>query len=388
MKPRNLNLAGSGVRYHVAHRHLSGRWTAACAVLVATGLVIWSAGLLSAASSPTPEMMIELIVAGRTIEGAPLAWDQTHLRLLGRDGRLWNVRMAEVRDFRVTAGRFRPFSVSELRAALLGELGPDYQVTGTSHYLVAHPVGKPDRWSQRFEELYRCFVHYYTVRGFRLNQPQFPLLAVVCRDRREFERLMPRSSSAAMAQLHGWYSVETNRIVVYDAADQSEEARNLLDGVILHEAAHQAAFNVGIHNRLAPTPVWLAEGLATMFEAPGVYDSRRRPLLADRINHQRLADFRRLVSPQGDGQLLASLIATDDLFAAQPAAAYAAAWALCFYLTETQADRFARYLARTAARPALADYPPQQRTADFTAVFGEGWPMLEARLRRFVAELP
>jgi hypothetical protein len=191
-----------------------------------------------------------------------------------------------------------------------------------------------------------------------------------------------------MADVHGWYSVETNRIVVYDVAGQPDDAQSYLDAVILHEAAHQAAFNVGIHNRFAPTPVWVAEGLATMFEAPGVYDSRRRPSLPDRINRQRLGDFRRVVAPQQNAELLAAVVGSDDLFATQPAAAYATAWALCFYLTETQADRFARYLARTAARPALAPYPPQQRTADFTAVFGDRWPMLEARLRRFIAELP
>jgi len=339
-----------------------------------------------AGDAPAAEMTLELTVASQKLEGMPLAWDQTYLRLLGRDGRLWTFRIEEVRDFRVSAGGFRPYSVSQLRAALLRELGPGYDVASTSHYLVAYPAGQPDRWSQQFEEMYRCFVHYFTVRGFRVQQPPFPLLAVVCRDRQQFERMAPKSSAAAMANVHGWYSVESNRIVVYDMAGQPA-AENQLDAVILHEAAHQTAFNVGIHNRFAPTPAWLAEGLATMFEAPGVYDSRRRPLLTDRVNQQRLADFREIVANNCRGDLLAALIGSDDLFVRKPVEAYAAAWALCFYLTETQPDRFARYLARTAARPAFADYPPQQRTADFTAIFGDQWPMLEARLLRFIAEL-
>ena len=359
--------------------------------LARTGL-LWAIGSIAlcvvslAGNVPAAEMTLELTVGSQTVEGMPLAWDQTYLRLLGRDGRLWTFRLDEVRDFRVAAEQFRPYSVSQLRAALLRELGPGYDVASTSHYLVAYPAGQPDRWSQQFEEMYRCFVHYFTVRGFRVQQPPFPLLAVVCRDRQQFERMAPKSSAAAMANVHGWYSVESNRIVVYDMAGQPA-AQSQLDAVILHEAAHQAAFNVGIHNRFAPTPAWLAEGLATMFEAPGVYDSRRRPLLADRINQQRLADFRHTVVPNSRGDLLPALIGSDELFVRQPAAAYATAWALCFYLTETQPDRFARYLARTAARPALAEYPPQQRTADFTAVFGDQWPMLEARLLRFIAEL-
>ena len=157
--------------------------------------------------------------------------------------------------------------------------------------------------------------------------------------------------------------------------------------VVIHEATHQTAFNTGVHSRWTPPPLWVAEGLATMFEAPGVHDSRHYTQQSDRINRGRLGDFRRLVLPRHRPELIAQLVASDRLFRTKPAAAYAEAWALTFYLVETQPRKYMRYLALTADRPPFTKYTPAQRTADFTAVFGDDWRMLQARLLRFMAGL-
>jgi hypothetical protein len=85
--------------------------------------------------------------------------------------------------------------------------------------------------------------------------------------------------------------------------------------------------------------------------------------------------------------MLADLVASDRPFQASPAAAYAEAWTLTFYLTETRPAQYAAYLARTAARSPRERDTAAQRTADFTAVFGDNWRMLEARLLRFMEEL-
>jgi hypothetical protein len=155
---------------------------------------------------------------------------------------------------------------------------------------------------------------------------------------------------------------------------------------IIHEATHQTAFNTGIHNRLVATPGWVMEGLATMFEAPGVWDARNHPKLADRVNRYQLEKFRAFLG-RGQKQWTARLVVDDRSFRALSGTAYAQAWALTFYLMEKQPRQYGEYLKRTGRRPVGQQYTAEQRLADFTSVFGNNWPMLEARLARFAAEL-
>ena len=133
--------------------------------------------------------MVELTLDGRKIEGVPLAWDAQAVHLLGRDGRLLEFAPDEATDFHVTSSRFRPYSPSEFRAELLRELGDGYEISGTGHYLIAHPKNQRDKWARRFEDLYRSFVHFFSVRGMHIERPPFSLIGVVCRNRAEFSRI-------------------------------------------------------------------------------------------------------------------------------------------------------------------------------------------------------
>ena len=343
----------------------------------------------SARAAAPLDWMIELTVEGRRIEGAPVAWNSREVVLVARDGRIWQFPPEEAKDYRETSDWFRGYSPSELRSRLLRELGSGFEVSGTGHYLVAHPSGERDQWADRFEDLFRRFVHYFSVRGFALSEPPFLLTGVVCRNREEFARYAARSGQTVGAGLLGFYSNQTNRIVLYDvgAGRGGKSTWEQNAATVIHEATHQMAFNTGIHNRLAPPPMWVAEGLATMFEGvAGARASADGPRQG-RVNRSRLQAFCEVAAPNHRPELLAELVASDRPFQAAPGAAYAEAWALTFYLMETQPARYAEYLARTAARPSLERYTAAQRTADFTAVFGDNWRMLEARLLRFMDEL-
>jgi hypothetical protein len=331
--------------------------------------------------------MVRLILDGRPIEGMPLAWDTTSVRVLGRDGRLWEFDPSRATDFRKTAEHFASYSVSELRAALLRELGQDFEVTGTGHYLVAHRRHEGEKWAERFEELYRSFVHYFSVRGAKPSPAPFPLVGIVCRDREEYYRYARQQGQSVPAGVIGYYAADTNRIVLFDmgGAEGTANWRHNAS-VLIHEATHQTAFNTGIHSRYSPPPRWLAEGLATMFEAPGVHDSRNHTQLADRINRGRFAQFQQLAARHRP-ELLVSLVQSDELFRISPAAAYAEAWALNFFLVETEPQKYAKYLAATARRPAFEPYTAAQRRSDFVSVFGSEWRMFEARFLRFMATL-
>jgi len=329
--------------------------------------------------------MLELTLDGQRVEGTPVAWNAEVVHLLGRDGRLWEFAPSQAADYRKTADRFESYTVSQLRAMLLRELGEGFEVTGTGHYLVAHPRGHGHRWAQRFEDLYRAFRHYFSARGLRLQEPAFPLIGVVCRDQQEFLRYSTRQGCPASPRLLGYYSLQSNRIMLYDRAGDRADWRSN-GAVVIHEATHQTAFNCGIHSRFAQPPVWVAEGLATLFEAPGVYDSYHFTQRRDRINRGWFRQFQQAI-PQHRPELLADLVASDRIFQTAPALAYAEAWAFTFYLTETQAQRYVEYLVRTAQRPPFVSYSASERVADFAAVFGSDWRMLEARFLRFMKEL-
>lgn len=332
------------------------------------------------------QAMIELTLRGQRIEGTPLHFSSREVQLLGRDGRLWQFPPSEAADFHKSADSFRPYSVSEFRAALLRELGRGFEVTGTAHYLVAHRQGQRDIWAQRFEDLYRSFVHYWAVRGLTPRDPPFPLVAVVCRNRAEFDALSARNGLPMHAGILGYYEFASNRIILYDMGVPSASEWQSSASVLIHEATHQSAYNTGVQSRYTRPPTWVSEGLATMFEAPGVYDSRNHTQQAARINRGRLDVFRKVV-PHHSVQLLQRIIVTDDLFALDPALAYAEAWALTFYLVETQPRKYAEYMTHIGACPPFTRYTAEKRSEDFQTYFGTDLRMLEARLLRFIANL-
>ncbi|MEN6459061.1 MAG: DUF1570 domain-containing protein [Thermoguttaceae bacterium] len=343
------------------------------------------------------DAMVAVTFQGRNVEGAAVEWNSEEVHLLGRDGRLWQFDPREAVHFRKTADHFRPYSPSEFRAALLRELGGEYEVTGTGHYLIAHPRGQQDRWAERFENLDRAFVHYFSVRGLQPATPLFPMVGIVCKDRAEFDRRMTASRATHSpagervfyrSGVEGYYRIDTNRLHLYDMGGNPNSATwHTNAAVLIHEATHQTAFNTGVHSRFSPPPRWLAEGLAMLFEAPGVCDPRNHPEPADRVNRGRLDAFRKMLARHRP-EMLAAIVADDELFRVAPDAAYAEAWAITFFLAENEPAKYVRYLKRTASHPAFAPYTKAERMADFTAIFGADWRMLEARLLRCLNGLP
>jgi len=341
--------------------------------------------LLSSQQASAAEFMFRARVGDQMLEGQPLAWSATEMFLLGRDGRLHEFDPRDATEGQKTSPRFVGYSMPEIKRELYREFGDSLDVTTTQHYIVVHPRSKGNAWAGRFEELYRWCLHYFRVRGYRPREPQFPLVAVVYRNQADYYRAAKAGGMRLQPGMLGHYELKSNRVHLFDVTagqsggDWSENA-----ATIIHEATHQTAFNTGIHSRFTAPPLWVAEGLATMFEAPGVYNSRAFPRQADRINQEQLRQFQELAVPGHGPERLAELIASDRPFRTRPSAAYATAWALTFYLVETQPGRYADYLALTAGRPPLETYTADERTADFAAVFGEDWQMLEARFLRFM----
>jgi hypothetical protein len=333
--------------------------------------------------------MIEAMVRGTYVEGAPLVWSDQKVCLLARDGQFWEFSPDDAANYRKTASYFSPYSAREMQDRLEAEFGRRMEVTVTGHYVVVHPAGQAEVWAERFEQMFREFVHDFGVRGISTKQPELPLVAIVFTRQEDLLQYAVRDGVRLSADVLGYYSPKTNRVALFDfgagrttAADWRQNA-----ATVIHEASHQVAFNAGVHNRFAPTPRWLAEGLGTMFEARGVWNAQDFPSQSDRINRGRLAQFKQYAATRHKSGTIQELIASDRLFEQDPAAAYAESWALTFYLAETQSRAYADYLKKAADRPAFATYSAAQRLADFVAAFGDDWLMLDARLARFIEEL-
>lgn len=332
---------------------------------------------------------IHVSLQSSAIEGKPVFWDESLVAVLGRDGQLVTFAPSEAKEFRKLTGRFQSHSQATMRGDLLREFGQGYDVSGTGQYLVVHPAGQRDRWAERFQQLYRSMLHYLTARGFRQQRIEFPLVAVVFPTQGHYLAHARQQGTQVGPGVLGHYDPRSNRILMFDVtANRPDSADWHLNAeTIIHEAAHQTAFNLGIHSRLAVNPRWVVEGLGTLFEAPGVWDARQHPLVQDRVNASQRELFLRATSAGNSLDMLAAQVSSDDLFRTNISVAYAHAWALTFYLTETQPRQYVQYISRVSQRPAFAPYPREERAKDFFAVFGKDLKMLDARLRRFIEEL-
>jgi hypothetical protein len=347
-----------------------------------------AATLLFAVPAAAADFMFRANVDGESIEGRPVAWTDDIMHLLGRDGRLHTFHPSEAKDAKKTSPSFYGYSVPETIRELRREFGDGVGITTTKHYIVVHPPGTSGKWANHFEELYRSFFAYFRVRGFKLDEPKYPLVAVVYNNQAEFERRAKEQRTTIPEGLLGFYLPTSNRVQMYDVTQDHpnvEWSKNA--ETIIHEATHQTAFNVGIHNRFTMPPKWLAEGLATMFEAPGVWNSQSFHSLNDRINKQQLAEFRARLADHKPGTF-GNLIASDRMFQTDAGAAYAEAWAMTFFLCETRPRQLAEYFKKTAARPDFTDYFATQRVADFKECFGSDLKQLEASFLAWMKDLP
>ena len=235
--------------------------------------------ILSSQVGYAADFMVQVVVrGGERFEGQPLYHSPDLAQMMLRDGQLFEFRPADVVSIRKSASSFRSYSDSQMRSRLAGEFGNRFEVTGTGSYLVVHSRGKKDLWAQRFEDLHRDFVHYFTVRGFKIHEPDFPLIGVVWPSKEEFRRQAARSGAQIGENVVGYYSPVTNRVHLYDAMRDEHDRSGWQQtaSTIIHEVTHQTAFNTGIHTRFAGTPMWVVEGLGTLFEARSDRGSARQ----------------------------------------------------------------------------------------------------------------
>jgi len=348
-------------------------------------LLLTMISLLPTAENAAAEKIVEITLNGQQRTGHVFSHDRTHAWFLERDGRLENIPLAEVTDYKVL-GTYRPWNAVELRDRLTRELGRSFSVTTTGHYVVATAHGVGNNYAPLFEDLYRQFVVTFAARGFKITNPEFPLVAIVFPDEAGFYNYCQSEGIQPQPGLRGYYLPTSNRVALYDTAAAGQTSRAGLDATIIHEAVHQVAFNTGLHSRTGTNPKWVVEGLATAFEVANLRENNRTLPVQSRANTSRLKWLQ--ASPSARPSLqLTDLISQDTRFAQATLDAYSDAWALTFYLLENRSADYTAYLKRLAQRDPRAEYSPEARLADFQLCFGRDVSLLESRVQRMLNDL-
>ncbi len=314
--------------------------------------------------------LVEFFSSGKLQQGLALVDSAHEMLVIGRDGGLHALDRRD-RDLKIRPieGRYQPASATEVRNDLRAEFGRDFEVVATRNFLVVQPKGRGDRWPKMFERSHRAFVSYMSRRGVKVRDGRFPMIAVVFPDQAamyaEFKKL-----DLDVSRVAGLYATHSNRVMTHDGGWVSQIA-----STVRHEAAHQSAFNTGVHSRVNDTPKWITEGLGEMFEPPAMTDPRGATQLSDRVNRSSLQFIKTTYPDRHDQKFtqdVMELIAQDEPFAdnQKVTRAYAVSWGMMFYLAERQPKAFAKILNHTSSRPPFTTYKRTERIADFERIVG------------------
>lgn len=358
--------------------------------LALTSLIVLHGSIATSIAMAQVPRLLEVQLAEGVQAGLPIHWDSDLALLLKPTGSMLEVPISNVRRHRVLEEPFVPQSLTAARAMLQMELGNAFETSTVGPYVLCTPRGHADRWRERFRVLLAGYNRYFETRGWQLRTPAFPLCVVILPNKSEFDRYCQEQLGRPMPNLMGYYFPKSNRCALFEvgggtsSTDWTETQRT-----IVHEAIHQLAYNTGVHERLADNPLWVVEGLATMFEEPAIFDARLSSRSVEaRINGQQMQTLRRfLTDPVRMEAQLTELIESNELFKSDTQSAYALSWALSFYLAERMSSQYGAYSQKLAQLGKLKVYSRADRARDFSRAFEADIRLIAIQMQRFYTKL-
>ncbi|WP_218932420.1 DUF1570 domain-containing protein [Adhaeretor mobilis] len=296
----------------------------------------------------------------------------------------------------------------ELAEELLAELPLGFQVHQSKNYTIAFNTTRSyAKWcSSLLERLNKGFLGYWGKLDADITPPADPLVVIIFSDQQSYARYAAKELGPAVGSVIGYYSITSNRVLMYDLTGNQAIARERNSrgsmhqitaalsspaaapqvATIIHEATHQIAYNCGLQTRLADNPRWLSEGIALYCETPDLSSRGWRGI--GKVNGPRWNQFR--ADYQSGKTLSLERMLTDDKLLADPqtaATAYAQAWAWNYYLIRHHRKQFVAYLEQLASKGQLVWDTPEQRLADFRKHFGEDEESLTADFYRQMSRI-
>lgn len=334
-------------------------------------------------NDPRPPLLF-IEMKDSTLAGVPIGLFADQTFLMGSDGKIRFLENADIRHQAILQERFQPMDRNDLAMELRAEFGGQYTVKQEPPYLIVSQPYQASAWAKRFRSIVHSFRLYCSTHGIETRPIEFPLTAVIFGTQAEFLRYAHQESANLPANCVGYYSQKSNRIVLFESptGDNSETI-----ATICHEATHQLAFNSGLHQRLASTPLWLVEGFATMFESPSLAGLTMKEG-GSRWPDSRKQDWLALAkNPSSISQLVDSLIRSDTKFESKPMESYCVSWAMVAYLSKRRSREFTEYLQVNARMPSYQDYSATDRLRDFQTLFGNDPRIITKSLIQFIDAL-
>ncbi|MEZ6046234.1 MAG: DUF1570 domain-containing protein [Planctomycetaceae bacterium] len=393
---------------------------------VPSWILLWSSLLVIFCTSQSvthADSLVELTLgkSKKVYQGRIEGQNKQYCWLMGQDGALHQVPLKEITDYRRVSPVFKQFTTLQLKSQLSREFDRNFEIATNSRYITVASQGSASTYAKLFDQVYRQFSGYFKVQGMTLDEPEFPMVSIIFPDQKSFVEYCKQDGVRFTQGLRGYYQPRTNRVALYipnnqltyqrvSAVDQpsyllkpsnpfptaagfpqSNIYANLvsideeLRDTIIHEGTHQVAFNMNLQSRLGDNPRWVVEGLATVFESPGIRNASR--VMDDKVNRERYLWFDDYSSQRRPKEALPKFIVSDDLFNSASLDAYSEAWALSFYLLETRPRQYVDYLKLVGTRSKGRHYQPEERITDFQQVIHENLSKIEADYLRFHEKL-
>ncbi|HUY88189.1 MAG TPA: DUF1570 domain-containing protein [Pirellulales bacterium] len=348
----------------------------------------------------------EIEISGRLLVTA----EDGGMLILAADGKLWSAPPEEIVKHASDDELMQPLSQAELGELLLKELPPGFEIHATQHYLICHNTSRAyAQWcGALFERLYKAFTNFWSRKGFDLDEPEFPLVALVFADRDSYSQFVDKELAGGASSIVAYYSLQTNRMSMHDLTGVEALRRGgdkrgssaeinrmlarpeaeLMVATVIHEATHQIAFNCGFQARYAAIPVWVSEGLAIYFETPDLASSKGWRTIGA-VNRVRLARFRESLRRR-PADSLTTLIAGDQRLrngaADDRIDGYAEAWALNYFLFQKHPKQYVSYLKQLSKKEPLIQDTPAERLQEFKQAFGD-LEQLDAEFLRYISKV-
>jgi Protein of unknown function (DUF1570) len=287
-------------------------------------------------------------------------------------------------------------------------LGGSFEVARSPHVLLLHQHSAAEA-AERVEFLERIVVSYYLLiaaGGLDLPVPEHRLVSAWFAEHHDYLAFLHTEGADAFRTTLGYYHPTLGAVVTYDvrsapAQRQAREAallranetrdtprrrlllemdrRSLELGTAAHEMVHLLVAQSGLAPRNDDFPLWLHEGLAAQFEV--VRGGRWAGF--GHAHDLRLPDWRKIDPPAR----LVPLVRDAGFGRGYSRDAYAAAWALVYYLRKEHPAQFLTFLDLLRI-PDPEPRPHADRTiALFKAAFGDDLHTLEADWHRVLATL-